>query len=167
MVFGNGYDKESSQILTLIQVLQSLIWISFYFFLEFECEPLIQYKSCLDPNCFTPVLKSIGECQPYVGNCSSGSRVKVWKCLDKWNNEVPMKQCDWTPSDTEPCVLPCPGQCVMASWSAWEGCENACNNNSGKLAFQQRVMVMQGQGSSKNSGIFQIEYKLLYKFSPV
>ena len=63
-----------------------------------------------------------------------------------------MKQCDWTPSDTEPCVLPCPGQCVMASWSAWEGCENACNNNSGKLAFQQRVMVMQGQGGSKNSG---------------
>jgi len=113
---------------------------------------LIQYKSCLDPNCFTPVLKSIGECQPYVGNCSSGSRVKVWKCLDKWNNEVPMKQCDWTPSDTEPCVLPCPGQCVMASWSAWEGCENACNDNSGKLAFQQRVMVMQGQGGSKNSG---------------
>ena len=40
----------------------------------------------------------------------------------------------------------------MASWSAWEGCENACNNNSGKLAFQQRVMVMQGQGGSKNSG---------------
>lgn len=76
----------------------------------------------------------------------------MWKCLDKWNNEVPMKQCDWTPSDTEPCVLPCPGQCVMASWSAWEGCENACNNNSGKLAFQQRVMVMQGQGGSKNSG---------------
>lgn len=41
------------------------------------------------------------------------------------------------PPTEEPCLLPCPYDCVVSGWSAWSPCSHPCSSRT-KMAFRQR-----------------------------
>ncbi|XP_070183544.1 thrombospondin type-1 domain-containing protein 7A-like, partial [Littorina saxatilis] len=76
-----------------------------------------------------------GPCLPYGElSCGPGTQTRSIGCYAVTDNLVSMNLVDSSfcarrsrPDNVQDCNLPCPGDCVVASWTEWTACRQPCN----------------------------------------
>ena len=111
------------------------------------CTETIQFTSCNQPYCYALDLVDRGVCRPSNGaRCGEGMAKLNWQCVDYSGKVVDMNKCPYIQRNSEPCQVPCPGECAYDStWSEWSGCESVCNK---RYVSEKRVRDLVGNDAS-------------------
>ncbi|XP_075225413.1 thrombospondin type-1 domain-containing protein 7A-like [Lycorma delicatula] len=105
-----------------------------------ECPSLTEVQPCPQPQCYKWTVEPWGSCILDVGNskCGTGTRTRSVTCTTHQGEVVANWLCtQMKPPTEEPCLLPCPYDCVVSGWSAWSPCSHPCSSRI-KMAFRQR-----------------------------
>ncbi|XP_028837445.1 thrombospondin type-1 domain-containing protein 7B isoform X3 [Denticeps clupeoides] len=114
-----------------------------------NCPHLLESEPCEDPVCFLWKVTSQGPCIPQDGVCGSGLQEQIATCLNITGEEVPTEWCTRDhPAQALPCVVPCPGDCVLSDWSPWTDCPDLCSSkhSEGRQSRTRLVLALPGMG---------------------
>ncbi|CAH1396828.1 unnamed protein product [Nezara viridula] len=129
------------------------------------CPSLIEVQPCLYPRCFTWRTGAWSSCYlPSHGlKCGTGVRNRQVVCVTHSGDPVPNNFCtEIQPEEEEPCLLPCPFDCVVSAWSDWTPCSQPCSTpTSMALRSRNRTIIAPpgpgGQACPDPDEMMQIE----------
>ncbi|XP_068083868.1 thrombospondin type-1 domain-containing protein 7B [Anabrus simplex] len=106
------------------------------------CPSVKEVQPCPQPACHTWSEGSWGPCEldPGVKHCGEGRRSRGVSCRALYGVIVDDSMClrrQVKPPGDEPCLLPCPYDCVLSPWSSWSPCSHSCSSPR-QVALRQR-----------------------------
>ncbi|XP_030627616.1 thrombospondin type-1 domain-containing protein 7B [Chanos chanos] len=114
-----------------------------------NCNHVTESMPCDDPVCLMWRLTPQGPCIPQEGACGPGTQEQNAECVTVTGEAVPAKQCPEDPPPVkQPCVVPCPGDCVLEDWGPWSPCSHSCSNkhSKGRQGRTRSVLALPTQG---------------------
>ncbi|CAB0001880.1 unnamed protein product [Nesidiocoris tenuis] len=79
---------------------------------QYDPLPLSEWSSCLSNESTT---------------CGTGTRYRAMACVDTKQQTVDPSLCGGSSGlQEEPCLLPCPADCMLGEWTAWNECSAVC-----------------------------------------
>uniref|UniRef100_A0A8C6TPE6 Thrombospondin, type I, domain containing 7Ba n=1 Tax=Neogobius melanostomus TaxID=47308 RepID=A0A8C6TPE6_9GOBI len=101
------------------------------------CPHLVESMPCEDPTCYRWDIQE-GTCVPSQSHCGPGT-VALARFCQSTPGETVATKCSLPPSVS--CVVACPGDCVVGSWSSWSPCTHSCASK-GAEARQSRTRTV-------------------------
>jgi hypothetical protein len=135
------------------------------------CGPLVETRSCKTkcPN-YHWYTSSWSQCgilsNGNVTRCGVSFKQRVVFCVEssaamKANETQPVDDhlCDVTtkPVATQPCQIPCPIDCVVSSWNAWEPCSITCGS-AGVKRRTRKVLQAAKEGGAECPSLVQMSH---------
>uniref|UniRef100_UPI00358F5037 thrombospondin type-1 domain-containing protein 7A-like n=1 Tax=Myxine glutinosa TaxID=7769 RepID=UPI00358F5037 len=122
-----------------------------------DCPYLAEAVPCVNATCVQWKPTGPAECVAHKGSsCGSGFRRHKMTCIDDQGLEVPTRMCaeQLRPLQGKACLLPCPGQCVLAQWSPWTPCSLTCSDgeNNGQQSHSREILAYPASGAADCPG---------------
>ena len=112
------------------------------------CPHTIEIRNCIPDHCIHPrwYIKSFSSCHLTSNmTCGEGIITRDIDCVDYHGLRVSIDEClmghSEKPSETVPCQVPCPHECVVSEWSMWSPCSRNC---SGGIRERNRHVLAYG-----------------------
>ncbi|XP_024081370.1 thrombospondin type-1 domain-containing protein 7A-like isoform X2 [Cimex lectularius] len=114
------------------------------------CPSLEEVQPCDIPRCYIWQTSPWSSCylNSHQSKCGSGRRKRNVKCITHAGEPVPDSFCsEPMPEAEEPCLLPCPYDCVVSAWSSWTSCSQPCStsNNMGTKSRNRTIIAPPGK----------------------
>ncbi|XP_034041977.1 thrombospondin type-1 domain-containing protein 7B [Thalassophryne amazonica] len=116
------------------------------------CPHLVESIPCDNPTCYLWQVQPEGRCIPNKSSCGSGTAIHNVTCVNAEGEEVPTDHCtDDAPPQEVACEVPCPGDCVVGSWSSWSPCSHSCatKHAEGRQSRTREVLAFPGKGGKE------------------
>ena len=122
------------------------------------CQHTTEIRSCVPDHCIPPRwhIKRISSCHLTSNmTCGPGVITRVIDCVDYRGLGVSFDECqNEKPSETIPCQVPCPDECVISEWSMWSLCSKTC---TGGIRKRNRYVVAYGVTNCSMSDLQETE----------
>ncbi|KDR24128.1 Thrombospondin type-1 domain-containing protein 7B [Zootermopsis nevadensis] len=117
------------------------------------CPSTREVQPCPQPACHSWVEGHWSSCDldPGIKKCGEGRRTREVTCRSIYGGIVEDSVCarrQVKPVTEEPCLLPCPYDCVLSPWSDWSPCSHSCSSPR-QIALRHRnrtVIAPLGEG---------------------
>ncbi|XP_060848777.1 thrombospondin type-1 domain-containing protein 7A-like [Rhopalosiphum padi] len=110
-----------------------------------QCPSLEEVQPCQNPQCYVWDYGQWGSCtldEP-TEKCGPGQRSRQVYCTAHDKEVVHNSLCSkLKPSESEPCSVPCPEDCVVSGWSEWSECSMGCSIESDiGVRYRNRTVI--------------------------
>ena len=125
------------------------------------CPHTIEIRKCVPDHCIHPrwYIKSFSSCHLTSNTtCGEGVITRDIDCIDYRDQRVSIDEClmghSEKPSETVPCQVPCPHECVVSEWSMWSPCSKTC---SGGIRKRNRQVLAYGVTNCSATELQEVE----------
>uniref|UniRef100_A0AAY4ECW1 Thrombospondin type-1 domain-containing protein 7A n=1 Tax=Denticeps clupeoides TaxID=299321 RepID=A0AAY4ECW1_9TELE len=112
-----------------------------------SCPHLLESVPCEGSACFLWRVDTEGACAPSQGTCGPGAQTQRALCVNAEGRGTFTSILFYIPTHVA-CVVACPGDCVVSSWSEWSPCSHSCSSKhaEGRQSRTRTILALPGEG---------------------